>query len=656
MSNQIHALFLLLTMPCMILLPSKSLFAAATGNLFWWFQGIENVESVASIGDQDGDGVSEAVVMSYDAGAPSGDDLFMIRGNSTGYGEVIWSTKPYGGASGGGGYGDQCLSTVADISGDGRDDVLLGTAWGGRTAFAIAGDSGDILFQHDSYLYPPSGWCYAVNPMEDLTGDGLDEVLAAFGNDTRAAYCFDGASVGDASVIWKWNAINDGVESICSPGDMNGDGFADAVAGCGGNFVDNRVVMIDGSSIGEPASTLWTLETGSTVQDVSPIRDVNGSGIDDVLAGGWDYNVYCVEGGSAGTGEVIWQRLVGTVVMKIESIPDVTFDGIDDVLVGSWDNTIICLNGAHGDDVWLLSTGSLNGGDVWTIHPIPDVDGDGIADVLAGSFDTMIYCVSGVTGAIIWTYTTGNRLYTVRPIPDVNGDGIADAIGGTQMIGGSGGKVYCIEGDSQGPWIDVAVEPDTRIVPAGEILGMTVTLENTTPGPQTFDAWLEARTPWGAMIPLITEYDITMPSGISASPHVEQLVPDRTPSGMYMVFLRAGDYGFSVIDSDSFAVEVINPLQGEIRSGVEWGRPFLPASWSQSIRGDIRLPVVPASVSSDRSDGARMTPSRAVEGVSLPSDPRSTDRYLEWAFSTGRLTTRQILDARRMGLGPDGER
>jgi len=77
----------------------------ANGNLFWWYQGIENVESVASIEDQDGDGRPEAVVMTYDAGAPQMDDLLLIKGNSSGYGELIWSTKPYGGVSGGGGYG-----------------------------------------------------------------------------------------------------------------------------------------------------------------------------------------------------------------------------------------------------------------------------------------------------------------------------------------------------------------------------------------------------------------------------------------------------------------------------------------------------------------------------------------------------------------------
>jgi len=619
------------------------------GNLFWWFQGIENVESVASIEDQDGDGWPEAVVMSYDAGAPSGDDLFLIKGNSSGYGELIWSTKPYGGLSGGGGYGDQCLSTIADISGDGLAEILLGTAWGGRTAFAISGNNGDILFEYDTYQNPPSGWCYAVNPIEDLNSDGLDEVLAAFGNDTRAAFCFDGASTGEATVIWKWNADYDGVESICSIGDVNNSGYADALVGCGGNFIDNRVVAIEGGSLGEPALTIWTYETGSTVQDVSAIRDVNGSGIDDALAGGWDDYVYCIEGGSSGTGEVIWQHFIGTVIMKLEPIADVNTDGIDDVLVGSWDNAIICLDGVSGDPIWITPTGSLNGGDVWTIYPIRDIDGDGIDDVLAGSFDTKIYCVSGLTGDIVWTYTTGNRLYTVRSIPDVNGDGVAEAIGGTQMIGGSGGKVYCIEGDSQGPWIHVTAEPDTDVVLAGEKLGITITLENTTLSSQAFDAWIDVRTPWGATIPLVVESDITLPGGVSVSPHLMRRIPSVTPSGVYRFFVYVGDYGFSVMDSDSFDVRVLNqgPSEeqiSELTKGHQAGGEVV-GRWR-------------ASFSSDCFNGGWKTEDRVLQvsvlnASLLQRNTGTSALYRDWAMKTFGPNAERILMARRTGLGPE---
>jgi outer membrane protein assembly factor BamB len=643
-----RAVFASLTVLSLLLVSSDFLLSDVKGNLFWWFQGIENVESVVPIEDQDGDGWPEAVVMSYDAGAPSGDDLFLIKGNSSEYGEVIWSTKPYGGLSGGGGYGDQCLSTTTDISGDGLADILLGTAWGGRTAFAIAGNSGDVLFEYDTYIHPPSAWCYAVNPIEDLNGDGLDEVLAAFGNDTRAAFCFDGASVGEATVIWEWNADYDGVESICSIGDVNNSGYADALIGCGGNFIDNRVVVVEGGSLGDQASTIWTYETGSTVQDVSVIRDVNGSGIDDALAGGWDDFVYCIEGGSSGTGEVIWQQFIGTVIMKVESINDVDADGIDDVLVGSWDNAIICLDGAGGDQIWSTPTGSLNGGDVWTIYPIADVDGDGKEDVLAGSFDTKIYCVSGVSGDIIWTYTTGNRLYTVRSIPDVNGDGVPEAIGGTQMIGGIGGKVYCIEGDSQGPWIQVMVEPDTNVVLAGETIGMTITVENRTVNFQEFDAWINARTPWGSTVPLLIESEVTLPAGVSVSPHVEISVPSVAPSGIYQVFTGVGDYGFSVMDLDSFSLRVINLESIEEKiSGYNRGYRV-----DEEVKRQWKASLVSTPFDSEWKKEDRVMRVRAPVTCHMERDTWKTVQYRDWAIKVLGPNTSRILAARRIGIGP----
>ena len=75
------------------------------------------------------DGGPDIVFESYDAGAPHTDHLICIRGASSGAGEVIWGTRPEGGVSSGGGYGDNCMRIAPDITGDGVQDVLLGTAW-----------------------------------------------------------------------------------------------------------------------------------------------------------------------------------------------------------------------------------------------------------------------------------------------------------------------------------------------------------------------------------------------------------------------------------------------------------------------------------------------------------------------------------------------
>ena len=180
--------------------------AAAAGTVLWEFQGIEDVECVAPMGDLDGDRIPESALMHYDSGASGQEFLTVIRGSSRGRAEVLWSTKPWGGVSGGGGYGDRCLDTVADLDGDGYGDRLLGTAWGSRSAFHISGLEGSVLATHDSYDDDETGWCYQVSSVGDVNQDDLPETAAAFGNDSRSVFLLDGASRGDTDELWRYRS------------------------------------------------------------------------------------------------------------------------------------------------------------------------------------------------------------------------------------------------------------------------------------------------------------------------------------------------------------------------------------------------------------------------------------------------------------------
>jgi len=407
------------------------------GDLIWWYQGIENVVCVSEFVDVDGDAQPDVLMESYDAGAPVADHFFCIKGNSPGYGTVLWSCRPLGGPSNSGGYGDQCVSYIEDINGDGHMDALLGTAWGNRSAFAINGMTGATIWSYDTYVHTPSGWIYSICPIADLTGDGIDEVLFCAGSDANSAYCVNGVN---GNLIWQFVA-DDAVMSICQIEDMNADGYADAVIAGGDN--EHRLICLSGHSTGTPG-ILWQFTSPSGFQDVSVIQDVNGDGRDDVVAGGWSYYVYCRSGRN---GTQIWNYYVGSaeVVMRVEPIADIDDDGIQDVLVASWKNAIICLSGADGSLICSYTVGTLNGGDVWTVDPIDDVNGDGYPEALGGSFDYFVYCVDVKACTLLWNYYTGNRLYTVRGLPDVNGDFVPDAFAGTQMLT-TGGKAYCISG------------------------------------------------------------------------------------------------------------------------------------------------------------------------------------------------------------------
>jgi len=410
------------------------------GDLIWWFQGIENVECVSKFVDVDEDGLPDVLIETYDAGAPASDHFYCIKGNSPGYGTVLWSCRPPGGPSNSGGYGDQCVSYTEDVNEDGHPDALLGTAWGGRTAYTIDGQNGDVIWSYDTYDEPPyeSGWIYSICPIQDLNGDGIDDVLFGAGSDADAAFCVDGTN---GNLIWKFSAY-DAVFAVAEIADVNTDGKNDALVGAGDTY-DDRIICVSGASMGT-ATVLWEHSFGASVHDVAAIEDVNGDGVQDALAGVWNGYVYCRSGTN---GAHIWSYYVGLYqyVMRVVPIDDIDDDGIQDVLIGSWLNAIICVSGVNGAEICSYTVGTLNGGDVWTVDAIDDVNGDGYPEALGGSFDYYVYCVDLRACSTLWTYYTGNRVFTVRGLPDVDGDGIPDALAGTQMLK-SGGKAYCISG------------------------------------------------------------------------------------------------------------------------------------------------------------------------------------------------------------------
>jgi len=444
------------------------------GDLLWWFQGIENVECVSEFVDVDGDGVPDVLIESYDAGAPAEDHFYCIKGNSPGYGTVLWSCRPPGGPSNSGGYGDQCVSYIDDVNGDGHSDALLGTAWGGRTAYAIDGQTGDVIWSYDTYANPPSGWIYSICPIRDLNGDSIPEVLFGAGSDADAAFCVDGTN---GSLIWKFQA-NDAVFSVAEIRDVNGDGKNDALIGAG-DLYDDRIICVSGASLGT-ATVLWQHHFGASVHDVSAIEDVNGDGIQDALAGVWDGYVYCRSGAD---GSPLWSYFVGSYqyVMKVVPIDDIDEDGIEDVLIGSWRNAIICVSGADGTEICSYTVGTLNGGDVWTVDVIDDVTGDGFPEALGGSFDYKVYCIDLRRCDALWTYDTGNRVFTVRGLPDVNGDCVPDALAGTQMLSGSGGKAYCISGGT--PTWSRGDANDDKVIDLGDVVYLVNYLYKNQPPP-----------------------------------------------------------------------------------------------------------------------------------------------------------------------------
>lgn len=410
--------------------------------LAWSFTspGPDHIRALDTIHDMDGDDVADILVEtdSFELG-PADDHLFLLSGSGARGGEVIWSASPSNGTSDSAGWGEDCLDVIRDLSGDGLDDVLLGTAGGNRSAYALDGYTGETLWFYDTHAESGGGWVYDVSPMPDITGDSVPEVLFCAGSDSDKGYLADGAS---GEIIWRFHGSWDALFATRAMQDIDDDGVPDALF-AGGDSYESRIFCVSGASSGS-ADLIWSHDTGVSNHTMIVIEDIDGDKILDIVVGTWGEGVVCLSGLD---GSLIWASPM-TYVMRLALLADVNDDGVQDVAVGSWDNAGIVISGLDGVQIWRTPVGTLYGGDVWTIDRVADINGDGVNDVVAGSFDTNIYAFDGTSGEILWSYDTGeSRVYAVRGIPDVTGDTVPDVAAGTQALGALGeGTVFLLEG------------------------------------------------------------------------------------------------------------------------------------------------------------------------------------------------------------------
>lgn len=431
---------------CAVLFCSSLATAQPQGEVLWSFEGNDGIYSLVTIPDINGDNRPEVVAATYYGAYPSDPrKLYCLSGAD---GDTIWVSRTAYGT-----WGNKGLDASPDLNGDGRGDVLLGTAGTyippGRSIVAVSGLDGTNIWVNSPYPGDTWGWVYAVRSFVDIDRDSVPEALGGTGGivEDRSGHVVL-ISGRRGTTIWTFRVPLDGCQSVAPFVDINRDLVPDVLVAAGGNSLDNNVYCASGVN----GAQLWSSQRGASVSDVERIRDVNRSGVDDCIGGGWDYKVYCLEGA---TGAQVWQAQPATnrVIMEVVPIRDVNGDSIDDVVVGSWDSNVHVLSGATGATLWSGAVGA----DVWAVDTLADISGDGVPEVIAGCLGNgsgSVRVFSGSSGQTLWYYDFAERVYDVTGACDLDGDGRPEVLVGLQDQGRMTDHVYCLS--APGVW---ACEP-----------------------------------------------------------------------------------------------------------------------------------------------------------------------------------------------------
>jgi hypothetical protein len=308
----------------------------------------------------------------------------------------------------------------------------------------------------------------------DFNGDGYDDVVVGAYNYLTVghAYVYFGGPGGtfDATADGALTAETAGDSfgfSVAPAGDVNGDGYADAIVGApntAGSGAGRAYLYFGGSGAMFEATANGTL-TDEAADDgfgrsVASAGDVNGDGYADVVVGGgWTREpgrAYVYLGGPGGTFDATADgRLTGEDAGdlfggSVASAGDVNGDGYADVIVGAAQRAYLYLGGAgptfdaNADGTIALEAVDATGNPA-SVASAGDVNGDGDADIVVGAAGSVLVYLGGpgetfdatadatLTGpAAVEGFSSVGP--SVAPAGDVNADGYADIVVGSEGL------------------------------------------------------------------------------------------------------------------------------------------------------------------------------------------------------------------------------
>ncbi|MCI0585194.1 MAG: VCBS repeat-containing protein, partial [Chloroflexi bacterium] len=326
----------------------------------------------------------------------------------------------------------------------------------------------------------------AVSGVGDANGDGFADFVAgapasdAGGVDSGLLLFWKGGS-GGPSYDWSYVTGQAGArfgESVGAAGDVNGDGYADVLAGSplwDETVTDEgRTWLFHGGPGGLAFNPAWTADGGQAGAQlgISAISagDVNGDGYGDIIAGAWGWDATQPDAGAARvyhgsaagpSAFAEWGVSPGQAFAEfgriVSSAGDVNADGYSDVIVGAYlydggqideGAAFIYMGGENGLSTspgYVIESNQGNARLGNSVSAAGDVNGDGFGDVVTGAYlwdnpenaEGAVFVhlggfggMSGVFFRLETNQTLAELGWSVAGAGDINGDGFADVVAG----------------------------------------------------------------------------------------------------------------------------------------------------------------------------------------------------------------------------------